>query len=178
MENNRAGIIQVVNTPLGFFVLVMLVLEVSLGIVACIGAGFDRTLAITGMLIIVISLIVIVTYLSYKRPEALSGKREKIEIDLSSQIPPLREEIDRLNKHNEELKFELERITSFKSRVWAVLVRGGSVDIDDILRILGIGKDSPLRSEVMGLIGILHEEGKIESDSRRPPGYYKPKETK
>jgi hypothetical protein len=78
---SRVDIIRTVQTPLGFFVLVVLVVEAILGVVATFGAGFDRTLTIAGMLVLIASLIAIVAFLAYSRPEALAGGRKKSDGD-------------------------------------------------------------------------------------------------
>ena len=73
----RAGIIGAVRTPLGFFALVVLVIEAILAVVAGIGIGIDRTITIGGMLFVILALISIVAYFAYHRPEALAGRREE-----------------------------------------------------------------------------------------------------
>jgi|GEM_PF-3959141 len=71
----RIDIIHAVRTPLGFFVLVVLVVEALLATVASLGQGLDRTLAIVGMLGIIVALIGTVAFMAVRHPEALSGKR-------------------------------------------------------------------------------------------------------
>ena len=85
---NRAQIIETVQTPLGFFVLVVLVVEVILGIVAGFSEPTAQTISIYGMLALIASLILIVSFLAYKRPEALKGIRPTSELhtDLIPQI--------------------------------------------------------------------------------------------
>src|SRR5687768_373125 len=72
---DRVDIIQTVKTPLGFFTLTVLVVEVVLGISGNLSQGTDRSNLIIGMLILIFLLIVIVAGLAVFRPEALSGKR-------------------------------------------------------------------------------------------------------
>jgi PAS domain-containing protein len=60
---------------LGFFVLVVLVVEAILGAVAGISTGSDRTFAILGILLIICGLVSVVAFLAYSRPEALRGVR-------------------------------------------------------------------------------------------------------
>ncbi len=74
-DGGRARIIETVQTPLGFFVLVVLVVESILGVVAGLGTGPTTTVSIVGMLVIIVGLIAIVAYLAYQRPEALGGRR-------------------------------------------------------------------------------------------------------
>lgn len=72
---NRANIIETVQTPLGFFTLVVLVVEVLLGITANFSQGLDRTYIIIGMLALIALLVFIVAGFAYFRPEALRGIR-------------------------------------------------------------------------------------------------------
>jgi hypothetical protein len=71
----RASIIQAVNTPLGFFVLVVLIVEVVLGITAGLSEGTDRTFLVRSMVILIFVLVGIVVLLAILRPEALHGQR-------------------------------------------------------------------------------------------------------
>jgi hypothetical protein len=68
--DNRLGLIQAVKTPLGFFVLVVLIVEAVLGGLASVSSS-DRTLLIWGMLILLGSTIAIVAALAYLRPYVL-----------------------------------------------------------------------------------------------------------
>ncbi len=77
-REQRVDIIRAVQTPLGFFVLVVLVVEVTLGVFAGIGKGFDRTLSLSGMIALIFVLIGVVAILAYFRPEALFGKRGEV----------------------------------------------------------------------------------------------------
>lgn len=74
-SSNRVDIIQAVRTPLGFFSLVVLVVEVILGVTANFSQGIDRTYLIVGMLILIFFLVIIVAAFAFFRPEALSGER-------------------------------------------------------------------------------------------------------
>ena len=74
-QHGRIGIIKTVQTPLGFFVLVILVVEVVLGALAGKSSGSTLTLIVVGMLIIILALIAVVAYFAYYRPEALVGGR-------------------------------------------------------------------------------------------------------
>jgi len=72
MTESRKSILESVTTPLGFFVLVVLVVEVIFGIAA---HYFDqqRTLIIIPMIVLIFVLVGIVTFLSCCRPYALKG---------------------------------------------------------------------------------------------------------
>lgn len=73
--DDRAALLRAVKTPLGFFALVVLVIEAMLGAIAALSAGLDRTLALAGMLLIVVGLVIVVSLLAWLRPEALRGGR-------------------------------------------------------------------------------------------------------
>ena len=53
----RLAIIQATKTPLGFFSLVVLVVEVILGITANLSQGEDRTYLVIGMLVLIFLLV-------------------------------------------------------------------------------------------------------------------------
>jgi len=74
-QSNRIGIIETVQTPLGFFTLTVLVVEVILGLVTNFSQGPDRTYLIIGMLVVICFLVVIVSVFAYFKPEGLTGKR-------------------------------------------------------------------------------------------------------
>jgi heme A synthase len=71
----RVSLVETVKTPLGFFVLVVLIVEVILGGVAALCPGTDRTVLIVGMLGVVVLLVLIVACIAVFRPEALYGGR-------------------------------------------------------------------------------------------------------
>jgi hypothetical protein len=74
-RESRASIIETVQTPLGFFALVVLVVEVILGITAGLVRGVDPTWVVAAMVGLIFLLVFIVAALAYVRPEALHGKR-------------------------------------------------------------------------------------------------------
>ena len=69
-EASRVDIIQTVQTPLGFFVLVVLIVEAIFGIVAGLSTGADRRYLIFGMLALIFLLVAIVSVIAVFRPEA------------------------------------------------------------------------------------------------------------
>lgn len=75
IKSTRPAIIQTVQTPLGFFVLVVLVVEVIFGGVASITSGIEREYVVGAMMAMILILVGIVTFLAYARPEALAGIR-------------------------------------------------------------------------------------------------------
>ena len=74
----RTGIIRVVTSPLGFFVLVVLVVEAILGVLAGLSASADRTELVRTMATIVVILIATVAGLAWFRPEALMGTKSPV----------------------------------------------------------------------------------------------------
>src|SRR5687767_12715578 len=78
MENDDSGrirIIETVQTPLGFFTLTVLVVEIILGISANFSEGADRSNLILSMIALIFLLVAIVAGFAFFRPEALRGKR-------------------------------------------------------------------------------------------------------
>lgn len=85
----RPGIIEAVQTPLGFFVLVVLIVEAILGTVAfTLEVGADRTFVIRAMIVLIFALVVIVTSLALWRPGILAGKDPESETKYSLLIGP------------------------------------------------------------------------------------------
>jgi len=78
--NIRTSIIQAVQTPLGFFTLVVLTVEFIFGIVAAMSEGADRTYLIIAMVLLMFFLVILVTCLAVWRPESLRGQRPKTTI--------------------------------------------------------------------------------------------------
>ncbi|MFC1484644.1 hypothetical protein ACFL5M_02290 [Candidatus Neomarinimicrobiota bacterium] len=74
-RSERLDVIKTVKTPLGFFTLTVLVVEVILGLSANFSQGADRTYLIIGMLGLIFLLVIIVAGLAIFRPEALRGRR-------------------------------------------------------------------------------------------------------
>jgi|GEM_PF-1818200 len=67
----RAAVIREVQTPLGFFALIVLVAEAILGFLASKASGLDFTLLVGGMIFILLLLIVTVAFLAHKSPARL-----------------------------------------------------------------------------------------------------------
>ena len=74
-QSNRVSIIETVQTPLGFFTLTVLVVELILGIAANFSQGSDRSYLIVSMIALIFLLVTIVAGFAFFRPEALSGRR-------------------------------------------------------------------------------------------------------
>lgn len=73
LPNTRVDLITAVKTPLGFFVLVMLVVEAFLGGLALTAEGQNQLVAIVAMLSLVVVLIAIVSFFAFYKPVALLG---------------------------------------------------------------------------------------------------------
>lgn len=74
-QSNRVSIIATVQTPLGFFTLTVLIVEVVLGIAANFSQGLDRSYLLVSMIALIFLLVAIVAGFAFFRPEALSGRR-------------------------------------------------------------------------------------------------------
>ena len=97
-ELSRGDLIRVVKTPLGFFVLVVLVVEGVLLTLAFRTEGTDRTLAIAGSLVLLAILVAVVAFLAYYRAEALTGEGpEKIQI-IAAQLERIRNDLRELDQ--------------------------------------------------------------------------------
>ena len=71
---NRIEVIQTVKTPLGFFVLVVLVVEVLLGGIAISSGDVASQTVVFCMVGIIVILIIVVSGMAIWRPESLRGK--------------------------------------------------------------------------------------------------------
>jgi len=76
-DNGRVQIIRAVQTPLGFFTLLVLVVEVILGVLTSKATGIDFTILVLGMVGLLFVLVLIVARVIQKNPEALTGGRRK-----------------------------------------------------------------------------------------------------
>ena len=80
-KETRASIINTVQTPLGFFVLVVLIVEVVLTYLAGTSSGSDRTYIILGMLALMFLLVLTVAVMALFRHESLFGPAKPTEPD-------------------------------------------------------------------------------------------------
>jgi hypothetical protein len=87
--SSRVSIINAVRTPPGFFVLVVLVVEVALGGLAARTGGQNQLVALYGMLFVVLALIAVVAFFAYRRPEALTGERPPVSNALPNAETPV-----------------------------------------------------------------------------------------
>jgi hypothetical protein len=89
-RESRAAIIQTVQTPLGFFTLVVLVVEAILGATAGLIQGTERNIVIAAKLLLIFTLVLIVSLLAYHRPEALRGLRQaptRLQAEAATSVP-------------------------------------------------------------------------------------------
>lgn len=75
MTSEQVSIINAIKTPLGFFSLIVLVVESALVGLALTISGTDRTFLLYAITFIIIFLILLVALISSFKPEALWGKR-------------------------------------------------------------------------------------------------------
>jgi hypothetical protein len=87
-QTSRVSIITAVQTPLGFFVLVVLIVEVIFGMILLQIDGADRTFIIRSMIGIIIALVLIVAGIAVWRPSALTGKDPRQRTKVSLLIGP------------------------------------------------------------------------------------------
>lgn len=90
---SRKDLIRVVTTPLGFFVLVVLVVEAFLTMIAVYTDDGDRTLAIQGCLALIFVLVVVVGLLAFFRPNSLTGKEPENLRTISKQLQRIEDEL-------------------------------------------------------------------------------------
>jgi hypothetical protein len=83
----RAELVQAVKTPLGFFVLTILVVEAVLGGLTAFSSSADRRLLIWGMLVLLGVSIAVVGALAYLKPEVLQGRRPDLPFSLFISAP-------------------------------------------------------------------------------------------
>jgi FtsZ-binding cell division protein ZapB len=196
----RVDIIRAVETPLGFFVLTVLIVEGILGTLCGTSfSGSDRTIGLWGMLGIICLLIFVVSLFALFRPGALSGKSD---INPEKLTAPLNAEIKRINaeiKQKEEANYQLEaenarlkeanhqledeknrlkvHLDSQQARIRAILLARGSATFMDIVQDLGLAlTDQAGQNQVRSIIGSLAEAGIVEADGMKPAGYYRLKQ--
>jgi hypothetical protein len=86
-RDSRQGIIAAVNTPLGFFSLVVLIVDSAIGVFAASSPASDRTPLLWAMAGIMCLVTVVVATLEYLRPGSLTGKRPRIHYSVVISAP-------------------------------------------------------------------------------------------
>lgn len=74
-KSDRAAVLGLIETPIRFFALVVLVVELLLGSLVAVTTGVVQLLFVGTLLLILIFLVATVAYFAFSRPEALTGKR-------------------------------------------------------------------------------------------------------
>jgi hypothetical protein len=189
-NGTRVNIIRAVETPLGFFVLAVLIVDGVLGILigTALSAGV-QALEIYGLLGTLIALILIVLGLAVFRPEALRGIRpspalspEELTGPLTEELNRTKEELGRLEEKNKELielneqaANKLAHLDSMRSRIWAILT-GNSATLSEIFLALGITQNESEIRKATSILGSLAENGIVEADGLKGGGYYRLKQ--
>jgi hypothetical protein len=165
-SESRTSIIQSVKTPLGFFTLVVLITEVILGVLAQKASGGDFTILVISMIALMFVLVGIVAYMSFRKPDTLISETYPARNEPTSLPPidssmPTEEQNSMLRKENEGLRNELARFNSLQTQIWAALHQSHSPSTDEIFAFLGVRDDAKARGEVISILGMFLQDGKI-----------------
>ncbi len=95
-SSDRVEIISAVKTYLGFFVLIVLVVEAVLGALALKTEGENQLVALYGMLFVIVALIVVVSFFAYRKPEALL---RTVAATTSSEVQAMQDFFSRISGH-------------------------------------------------------------------------------
>ena len=96
---SREQVIRAVQTPLGFFSLVVLVVEAMLGILAGFSTGSQRTFLVWGILLLIALLVLVVTFLAYKRPDVLKeGSANPSQVNMIPHLDRIEKALARLDQ--------------------------------------------------------------------------------
>jgi hypothetical protein len=90
LEDQRVKVLETVQSPLGFFSLVVLVVELILGVLAAKATGIDFTILVVSMVVMLFLLVLLVDRAIRKDPSILlaSGKQNAVEKQNTNQIDP------------------------------------------------------------------------------------------
>jgi hypothetical protein len=108
----KARIIQAVQTPLGFFTLAVLVIEVILGILASRATGWNYSVLLGAIIISFFGLISCVVFITLRHPEMLLGANTAAE----QQNNPLGQQLGAANNEIATLRRELDSSDTRASR--------------------------------------------------------------
>ena len=85
MSEKKSEIIESVKTPLGFFTLVVLLIEIIFGVVSAFVSPGLQSFLVISMVLLIFCLVGVVAYLAVRHPEALRGERRpQFSTDLNS----------------------------------------------------------------------------------------------
>ena len=176
-SESRTSLIQSVKTPLGFFTLAVLVTEVLLGLLAPKASGGDFTILVISMIVLMFVLVGIVAYISLTKPYTLindtyPSKEESPSLPPIAPSMPLEEQNSFLRRENERLKNELSRFNSLQTQVWAALHESSSPSTEEIFNFLGVQGDAKARAEVISILGMFLQDGKVKRNRSIASRYY------
>lgn len=175
-SESRTSIIQSVKTPLGFFTLTVLITEVILGLLAQKATGGDFTILVVSMIALMFVLVGIVAYISFTKPytlinETYSARREPSSLPFIDSSMPMEEQNSILRKENERLENELSRFNSLQTQIWAALHQSYSPSTAEIFEFLGVQGDAKAKAEVISILGMFLQDGKIKRNEERASRY-------
>ena len=78
----KAPIIQAVQTPLAFFALAVLIIEVVLGILAARASGWDYSVLLCSMVILLFGTVLFIGVIINRHPEMLFGAAAAAELNI------------------------------------------------------------------------------------------------
>lgn len=149
---DRVKILESLKTPLGFFVLLVLIVEVIFVITLGLTQDEVRTNIIYFLMAIIFVLIVIVTLLAIFRPEALSGMRYKSDspsmLELQNaniEINDLEIRIQELDEYNKQLANDNQKLNETRNEMQKLIER--NIQIDAELELY-----KSLRLQILGLL--------------------------
>jgi hypothetical protein len=173
LNSGRIGIIEAVKSPLAFFTVVALLVEVILGLVAVRSEGINQTIIIGGMIFTLIWLVAAVTYFLWHQT-TLEATKTRADIErMKSQLDDHAREVARLKAENEALRSQLEALNSVRLQILSVLSGEGSINLDGLLSRLRVAENDHIaRGRVMAAAGKLFEDQIIERDTNRGGAYW------
>jgi hypothetical protein len=87
-------------------------------------------------------------------------------MSLETKTKGLEADITCVQREKLDLEARLALFGALRSRVWALLNQGRSVDIDFLMRNLGKTFDQNAKEQILGVLSVLLNERKIEGDPR------------
>lgn len=177
----RVEIIRAVQTPLGFFTLVVLIVEVILGLLASRATGWDFSFLL-GSMVVLVFVLVLSVFTTARRHEALAEQVRRAKDDIrslrqggesaDSLVSQFRQQNDELRKVNSEMADRLARADSLRIRLWAILHHSETVPLTLIYRELGAENDQSIKNAILSHIGTLIDERKVVRDTMNS-GYFR-----
>ncbi len=95
-SSTRIKLLALVDTPIRFFTLILLVIEALMGALVLATTGAVQLIFVAAMILLLLALVAIVAYFAFERPEAIYGRRVvKQPVNLSTGMVNLLKAIDR-----------------------------------------------------------------------------------